>query len=408
MSRLGIGQRLELLAALVVAVGSALIWVGTGNVGGDLLGAAFALLVAGANVAWWSVGAVILARARVPRIGWLLMVAAVAGVIAMASYAILQAGGFGPGGSSTSPNAAWAFLALSAAYGPWFASLVLASMVLFPDGRLPGRWWRLPVILAILAIAASTVSRLVAPGPLAPGMPDNPLGVEALAGLPYDALAALDPLGIATLALIGMAALIVRYRAAGPVVRQQLKWLVAAVIPAALATPVAFFEPNSTTTSLADLIQMTAITVLMPLAIGIAVTRYRLYEIDRLISRTIGWAIVTGILVAVFAGLVVLLQALLAPVTNENAFAVAASTLIAFALFQPVRRRVQRAVDRRFDRARYDGEQIIAVFAARLRDQVDLGSLEGEIASVANGSVRPASAAVWLRKARTTDTARFS
>ena len=122
----------------------------------------------------------------------------------------------------------------------------------------------------------------------------------------------------------------------------------------------------------------------MPIVIGIAILRYRLYEIDRIISRTIGWAIVTGLLVAVFAGLVVALQAVLAPVTKENTLAVAASTLVAFALFQPLRRRVQRAVDRRFDRARYDGQRTVGAFAERLRNEVDLGH-DPELDAAAHG-----------------------
>ena len=129
----------------------------------------------------------------------------------------------------------------------------------------------------------------------------------------------------------------------------------------------------------------------MPIAIGIAVTRYRLYEIDRLISRTIGWALVTGVLVLVFAGTVVGLQAILARITQGETLAVAASTLVAFALFQPVRRRVQTAVDRRFDRARYDGDRTAAAFTERLREQVDLAGLEADIAGVVDTALRPSS-----------------
>ena len=137
--------------------------------------------------------------------------------------------------------------------------------------------------------------------------------------------------------------------------------------------------------------------IALPIAIGIAILRYRLYDIDRLISRTIGWAMVTGLLVALFAGLVVVLQAPLAPLTKENTIAVAASTLVAFALFQPLRRRVQRAVDRRFDRARYDGQRTVDAFAERLRNEVDLGTLRGALVATAEGAVRPTGAGLWLR-----------
>jgi ABC-type uncharacterized transport system permease subunit len=136
----------------------------------------------------------------------------------------------------------------------------------------------------------------------------------------------------------------------------------------------------------------------VPVSVGIAVTRHRLYEIDRLISRSIGWALVTGVLVAIFAGTVVGLQAIFTSITRGETLAVAASTLVAFALFQPVRRRVQTAVDRRFDRARYDSERTLAAFAERLRNEVDLASLEGDIAGTVVLALRPRSFGVWLRE----------
>ena len=135
----------------------------------------------------------------------------------------------------------------------------------------------------------------------------------------------------------------------------------------------------------------------IPIAVGIAILRYRLYDIDRLISRTIGWAVVTAILGGVFIGGVVVMQTLLASLTRENTFAVAVSTLVAFALFQPLRRRVQRAVDRRFDRARYDGQRTTAVFADRVRNEVDLGTLHAELVATAADAVRPTGATLWLR-----------
>ena len=135
----------------------------------------------------------------------------------------------------------------------------------------------------------------------------------------------------------------------------------------------------------------------MPIAIGVAILRYRLYDIDRLISRTVGWAIVTLVLLAVFGAGIVAIQAILVGVTQGETLAVAASTLAAFALFQPVRRRVQKAVDRRFDRARYDAARVVDGFSERLRDQLELATLGTEIVRVASETVRPASAAVWLR-----------
>jgi hypothetical protein len=136
---------------------------------------------------------------------------------------------------------------------------------------------------------------------------------------------------------------------------------------------------------------------LIPLAIGVAVLRYRLYEIDRIISRTIGWAVVTTIVAGLFIALVLAFQALLAPLTGSNTIAVAGSTLLVAALFQPLRRRVQRLVDRRFNRTRYDAERTVAAFAARLRDEVDLESLRGEILTAVAQTVQPTSVSLWLR-----------
>ena len=183
---------------------------------------------------------------------------------------------------------------------------------------------------------------------------------------------------------------------------QQLKWLLAAAAVAAVALPLCVpSDPATRATSRTSLVVRASSPVAAcPSRSAIAILRYRLYEIDRIVSRTIGWAIVTGILVAVFAGLVVGLQAILAPVTDENTLAVAASTLVAFALFQPVRRRVQRAVDRRFDRARYDGERTAAAFGERLRDEVDLAGLETDLAATVGLALRPGATGVWLRNVR--------
>ncbi len=137
---------------------------------------------------------------------------------------------------------------------------------------------------------------------------------------------------------------------------------------------------------------------LVPIAIGVAVLRYRLYEIDRLISRTIGWALVTALLVGAFLALVLASTELLQPLTGGNTLAVAGSTLVVVALSAPLRGRVQRAVDRRFDRARYDGERLLAAFGERLRDEVDLSTIRSDLLATTDAAVRPATVGLWLRE----------
>ncbi len=137
----------------------------------------------------------------------------------------------------------------------------------------------------------------------------------------------------------------------------------------------------------------------IPIAIGIAILRYRLYEIDRLISRTIGWGVLTVILGGVFVGLVLGLQALLAPLTRSNTLAVAGSTLLVAALFQPLRRRVQGLVDRRFNRSRYDAQLALDAFSARLRDEVDLDTLQGSLLTLVEATLEPTTVSLWLRDA---------
>ena len=136
---------------------------------------------------------------------------------------------------------------------------------------------------------------------------------------------------------------------------------------------------------------------LLPVAIGIAVLRYRLYEIDRLISRSIGWGVLTVILGAVFVGLVLGLQTVLAPFTGSNELAVAGSTLLVFSLFQPLRRRVQSLVDRRFNRARYDAQVAVESFSTGLRDEVDLKILQESLLAIVETTLEPTVSGLWLR-----------
>ena len=165
-----------------------------------------------------------------------------------------------------------------------------------------------------------------------------------------------------------------------------LLYAAAVIVVASLASvPIA-------STNLQNAISSGAVA-LVPVAIGIAVLRYRLYDVDRVISRTVAYAIVTGLLVGVYAGLVLLATQVL---RIHTPVAVAAATLAAAALFSPVRRRVQRAVDRRFNRARYDADKTVAVFAARLKDAVDLDAVRDDLAGVVHQALEPAHVSLWI------------
>jgi hypothetical protein len=192
---------------------------------------------------------------------------------------------------------------------------------------------------------------------------------------------------------------IVRVRRAGEVERAQLKWFVAAYFAAGAITAVSFAD--GTTQTPIDLIAPWSFS-LPPIAVGIAILRYRLFEIDRIVSRTIGYAAVTAVLALVFLGANLALQAVLAPLVRADTIVVAASTLLVAALFAPVRSRIQRAVDRRFHRARLDADRLAAVFAERLRDEVDLETLRARSLATAAGALEPDRIALWLRAGRPT------
>jgi hypothetical protein len=201
------------------------------------------------------------------------------------------------------------------------------------------------------------------------------------------------------LVVLGLGAMLSRARSAMGMVRLQYRWLIAALLLIVLATAiwaVAVLGFGAEAFGPAFLPVLFAYPA-VPAAIAVAVLRYRLYEIDRIISRSLSWAIVTGVLVAAFAALVVGLQAVLSGITQGQTIAVAASTLAAFALFQPVRQRVQRAVDRRFDRARYDGELTAAAFADRLRTEVDLEAVASDLTGSVERALRPSMLALWLK-----------
>ena len=268
--------------------------------------------------------------------------------------------------------------------------LCVFVVLLFPTGNLPSRRWRPVAWAAGAGLAGWALGNTFAPTIFtASAKMRNPVGLAGPAGDLFKAIAVAGVVLIAAAGLAGIVSLAFRYQRAGMTERAQLKWLVyaAAVIVVAVLAQIPIASTN-----LQNAISIGAVA-LVPVAIGIAVLRYRLYDIDRVISRTVAYAIVTGLLVGIYAGLVLLATEVL---RFSSAVAVAASTLAAAALFSPVRRRVQRAVDRRFNRARYDADQTVAVFAARLKDAVDLDAVRDDLAGVVHQALEPAHVSVWI------------
>jgi hypothetical protein len=302
------------------------------------------------------------------------------------------------------PGAIWFAWLSEWIWAPAVGSVVGLALV-YPSGTLLSPRWRPVALGAILLIAILSVGTAL--GPWTDGLfpVQNPLAINGgVLPAPLSSLSFLGSLlGLITLAvpLLAVGSLVVRYRRALGVERAQLKWFaaVAAVsVPAFLLSTFLY-----TATGLAGSVGNVAGGVayfglaLLPVAIGIAVLRYRLYEIDRLISRTISYGVLTAIVAGLFVGFILVFQAVLAPVTQSNELAVAGSTLLAATLFQPIGRRVQRLVDRRFNRSRYNAERTVAAFAGRLRDEVDLDELRAEILATVSASVDPSSVSLWLR-----------
>ena len=336
------------------------------------------------------VGAVVAIRKPRNPVGWLLWVSATLLALSMgADYVRLSNDIFGgelPGTVVVAWLGAQTFM-------PALALIVAVVPLYFPDGMLLTPRWRWVVRLAALGIVILVLPTAFTPGPLVNTDIPNPLGVPGFGSIA-------DILGVANTVVIGILfplsiiACVLRYRRGSATTRQQLKWFAAAAAWTVLTFAASAFAPSPLNEVgwLLGLVGM----VLLPIAIGVAILRYRLYDIDRIISRTVSWAMVTGLLAAAFALLVVGLQDLLAPVTSENTLAVAVSTLAVATAFQPLRRRVQRAVDRRFDRARYDGDRLAHAFAERLRDEVSLDAIQRDVLVTVDAAVRPTTVGVWL------------
>jgi hypothetical protein len=305
-------------------------------------------------------------------------------------------------------------IAILASFAASLVVVLLAWLiVLFPDGRLPSRRWR-PVAWAMVIVAAGWASQdLQAGTTVSGGLTNafeaahvafrNPFPIFPRNGWYSDVLKVIFALAVVTVVLV-IASVLVRRRGASTEVRKQLAWLgyvgvLTLIFIAALA--LAGLAPSADSNGWLGTLIWGFLTITpvagIPTAVAVAVLKYRLYEIDKIISRTLAYAIVTGLLVGVYAGLVLLATEVL---RSRTPVAVAAATLVAAALFTPLRSRVQRLVDRRFNRTRYDADRTLAAFAARLKDAVDQDAVRADLLGVVQRSLEPTHAAVWVRPLR--------
>ena len=293
----------------------------------------------------------------------------------------------------------------------WAPAIVLfpLAILLYPDGALPSpRWrWVLAAYLvvgacwpvSIYAVAAATIAghhiQVTTGGDLT--VIDQPAGSAAWLTPAQELI--LPVLMVFWLLFIG--GQVVSFRRSPGERRQQLKWLLSGAVVCLLGgvavVLVGSLDTHPSAIAQAAIGIASVMTVAFPLGIGVGILKYRLYDIDRIISRTLAYAIVTGLLVGVYAGLVLLVTHVL---TLKTPVAVAAATLAAAALFNPLRRRIQRMVDRRFNRSRYDADLTVAAFASRLKDAVDLDAMQADLATVVQKALEPAHISVWTNERR--------
>jgi hypothetical protein len=415
--RISPGLKIALWLAIVAQFGLiliSLIFAGWSLPSGTSLaeGLAEPLAFGVVTLAFPTVGAICLLRRPSQPVGWLLSVVALGW--AMANAATGYARYTLNASPTTLPAVEWA-LWLSGNSWTIIVSqgVLLMLLLLFPTGSFISSRWRLAGWLVVgwavvsafaVAFAGGALEDILGLGIANPAAAPEPVGavLRALAEwLPYFSV---------VLLAIGAIALVVRFRRSRGVERQQLKWIAVAAPVVVVTLAVTFGglallsaqAPSSGAAGesgglLVVVVAATLSPVLLPAAIGIAILRHRLYDIDLLINRTLVYGALTATLAGAYVGAIALFQIALSSFTRDSQLAVAASTLVVAALFQPLRSAIQRAVDRRFYRSHYDAERTVDAFTARLRDEVNLDSLSHDLLATVSGTVRPARAGLWLR-----------
>ena len=351
------------------------------------------LTSAAAGVSAATVGALVASRRPRHRVGWLLVALGLSLMASGFAFSYTRYGLVARPGALPAAGYLAGF-----ANGAVFIYLSLTGFVLLlaPTGKLPSPRWRWWARAQVAALVVAFLTSALAPMPLYPEYPEigNPLGVAALADGPLTAAFPVGALLILVGLMAGAGSLLSRFRRAHGLERLQLRWLAWGAALAAVALLVALTALVVQGDSVVLQAAVGICVALLPLATGAAILRYRLYDLDRIISRTLAYGLLTVLLGLGYAGIVLGLGRLL---PQGSSLAVAAATLAVAAVFQPARRRIQQTVDRRFNRRRHDAGQTIQAFSARLRDQVDLDTLTAEVLAVVDQTMQPTQASLWLR-----------
>jgi MFS family permease len=382
-----------LFAALAVATAA----LGVLDRGGDDW---FTLLAVGYPLA----GALVASRQPRNPVGWLLMTIGIFLALGTLADTNLR--------SASAPAIGISAWLSEAGWYVWLGCAAVFLPLLFPTGRPPSPRWRPVVWIGVAALVASIAAATFKPHRLdldTPRQIENPLGIEGAGGF-FDAVSLLGDLLVSIAVLLVAASVVVRFRHSRGTERQQLKWFAFAGLIALLGMALAMaqvlfgMEPGDegeggwleAVGTVGWFTTLFAIVLAMPVATGMAILRHRLYDIDVVIRRTLVYTALTATLVASYIGTVLLLQLILSP---GSGLAIAASTLAVAALFRPAATRIQRLVDRRFYRRKYDAALTIESFGARVRDEVELDSLSAELRAVAADTMQPAHVSLWLRGA---------
>ena len=346
-------------------------------------------------VVFSTVGAVVASRSPNHPIGWLFCVVGLVGGVRhlgaeYATYSLLVSHESLPGGAAAAWVSSWMWV-------PHVGLMVFLGL-LFPNGLLPTARWRPFAWFVVVAILVGTVALALSPGPLSGlGPIQNPLDIEGVGrfvGLAHALVWAL--------ALVAAGSLLLRLRRARGVEHQQIKWLVYAGAVAAVGGPLTYVGgPEAMSVWWVQRVGLALIVVGfagVPIAMSVAILKYRLYDIDLLINRTLVYGTLTATLVGLYFGGIVVLQRLFVALTGQKStLAVVASTLLIAALFNPLRRRIQEFIDRRFYRRKYDARKTLEEFGAKLRDETDLEALSEDLVATVRYAVQPEHASLWLR-----------